>query len=137
MQAALGFVPTGPAPGSRVLASLYRPGAMRAANARIVEVMKRIEGNIVKPDVAPHSRRVPIRNRIYFDEMKLRVPFDLTRSGSDYSLVAADAGHPGLKLGELLSERFYLSHVAAAVRIAAPERRPVQPFLIFRCQDRL
>lgn len=137
MQAALGFFQTGPAPGSRVFANLYRPCAVGAANAGIVKVMKGVERHIVKSDVAPHSRRVPISNRIYFDEMKLHVPFDLARSSSDGSLVAADAGHPGSKLGELLSERFYFSEVAATVGIAAPERRLLQSFLISWCERRL
>ena len=80
-------------------------------------------------DVPPDLMGRPIGDRIDFHQMKFRVPCDLCRGGAKDSLVAANAGNPGVQSGKLLAEGFDLAERAASVRIAMPESGTVAKFL--------
>ena len=94
--------------------------------------MQRVVRQIVVMDVAPDFFRSPIGQRIDLDQMKLRVPLHLERSGSGRGLITTDAGYPGAQSREFALQRLDLSEIAAGIRIAGPERRSVESLLILR-----
>jgi hypothetical protein len=110
---------------------------MGASNAGIPAIMQRVVGKVVVVDITPDLRRAPVGERVDLHQMKLCVPVYLKRAGPLRSLVATDTGDPRPQLRKLLSQGFYLSEIAASVRIALPKCRSVQMFLVVRSERRL
>ena len=102
---------------------------MRATDARIILIVKRVIRHAVFPEIAPNLLRSPVGERIHFDQSKFRVPLDLAYGFTRRGLVAADAGDPCVQFLELAAERLNLSQVAALVGIAGPKLGAVSALL--------
>ena len=81
---------------------------MRAADAGIVLIVKRIVRNFVVMDVAPDLLVGPFGEWIDLDEAELGVPFDFVGTGALGGLVTADAGDPRGEFAQFLAERLDL-----------------------------
>src|SRR5207302_5627838 len=66
VQSTLGLSESRPAPGSGIFSRLHRPRAVGATDARIIPIVKRVVGHVVRADVIPNPRPIPIRKRIKF-----------------------------------------------------------------------
>ena len=96
VQAALGLAGAGPA----AFAPRAGDGAVRAADRRVALVVERVVGQVVLGDVAPHVLVRPVRERVELPALVLGVPGELGRAGARRRLVAAQAGDPGVDVGE-------------------------------------
>src|SRR5439155_13706242 len=136
VQAALRLLETGPAPGARVFARQDRAGAVGAANAWVVLIVERIIEHVVGADVVPDLVPGPIGQRVQFRQLEFGVPLELASALTRGSLVAADAGDPGVELLQLRLQRLDLAQVAALVGLAAPKRLTVLTRLLLGGQRR-
>src|SRR5258708_7113675 len=121
MQPALRLVEPRPASRAGIFSRLHASRAMGAPNAGISAIMERVVGKVVVVDITPDLRRAPVGERVDLHQMKFCVPVYLKRAGPLWGLVAADTGHPCPQLRKLFSQGFYLSEIAASVRIATPK----------------
>src|SRR5258708_10380661 len=67
VQPALSLTSAGPAPRPRIFARTNSPRAMRATDARIILIVKRVIRYVVFVEIAPNLFRSPIRDRIHLD----------------------------------------------------------------------
>src|SRR6185369_3460231 len=111
------------APTSRALAFvvLDRSGARHTADRRIALVVKRVVGNVVLVDVAPHVALGPSGQGIDLDQTKLRVTFDDLRVCSCRGLFATNRGDPRSQAREHVFQRFDLALATTEIRIAFPK----------------
>src|SRR5215475_10323976 len=103
MNAAFGLGFACPATGTRVFSGLYGFGARPAADAGIAVIVEWVVWQVVGVDVFPDLIARPGGQRIEFDHLVGIIPFDESRVCAEGSLVAADAGDPGIVVGEKLS----------------------------------
>ena len=103
---------------------------MRAADARVILVMKLVVGHVVVVDVAPDLLRSPVDDWIDLHQTKFGIPFNSARTGPNRCLVAANACDPCAQLSELAAQRLHFSEAAAEVGITRPKRRPVGALLL-------
>ena len=106
--------------------------AVSAADTGIALVVKRIVRYVVRPDVVPHFVPFPVSEGVEFDQSKLSIPLEFARVGAGRSLVATDAGDPGVEFTELVGERLDLAKVAALVGLTAPKRFTERCSLLLR-----
>ena len=97
MQAALLLRNTGPAAGSRIFSWMDGSCAVSAANARVIEIMQRIVGDIVLADVCPDFIDCPVNNWVDLDDLELGVPFDFARLRTSSSLISPDSRDPSIQ----------------------------------------
>src|SRR5258706_15365688 len=67
VQPALSLARARPAPRPGIFTRLDGPRAMRATDARIILIMKRVIRYVVFVEIAPNLFRSPIRDRIHLD----------------------------------------------------------------------
>src|SRR5439155_26464484 len=79
-----------PAARARVVPGVHRRGAVRAADARVVVVVKLVIGHVVRHDVRPHLLLAPGGQRCDFHQLELAVPFDDPDLTAGLRLVATD-----------------------------------------------
>src|SRR5215210_6257045 len=125
MDAALELVRAGPASRALVLAPEDGTRARHAADRRIARVVQRVVRNLVHVDVGPHAFGIPVDDGLDLPDAVALRPFDPLCAGARQRLFAADTGDPRLVRGERALERLDLADVAAAVRVALPEVRPL------------
>src|SRR5216683_5638297 len=120
---------TGAAPPSRALGLAGRrgAGARPAADARVTLVEQRVIRHAVFPDVAPHVRATPVRQRKHFDDraaLDLVILDDLGRRAAG-GLILPHRADPGVEPGDRPRERLDLANRAAAVRVRLVQRTRV------------
>jgi len=76
MQAAFGLSEALPPAGPFVLALSHRLGAMRATDARIAAIVKRVVGHTVLNDIPPDFSPAPANQGIDLDAVPPAVPFN-------------------------------------------------------------
>src|SRR5439155_26856980 len=131
VQAALDLFLACPASRTGVLTRHHGPRAVRAADRRVVAVVKRVVGDVVLVDKGPDPLQRPVRERVRLHHAELRVPLDLLGVRPGRRLVAAHAGDPGVHLAERARERLDLADRAALVGSALPELVAMEASLLF------
>src|SRR5262245_18878883 len=127
MDPALELVGAGPAARALLFVLGDRPGAGDAADRAVARLVQRVEGNLVHLDVGPDALLVPVRERVHLPDAVALRPLQLRRLGAARRLVAADARDPGAVGLERRQQRLDLADLAAAIRVALPEVRPLLP----------
>src|SRR4051812_21503647 len=135
VNAALELVRAGPAPGALFLVGARRPRARNAPDRPIPDVVQRVVGNLVDGDVRPDALLVPVGERMELPDAVALRPLHLRRGRTRGRLVAADARDPALVRLQDAKQRLDLADVAAAVRVALPEIRPLAPVLLGDADD--
>src|SRR4051812_9547306 len=98
-----------------------RQSARRAADRVVALIVKWVIGQVVLGDVVPDILVRPRRQRVELPDTPALVALDLLRVRARRSLLAADAGDPGLHTGQRrLQRRDLRSRDAAAVIAARP-----------------
>src|ERR1700722_2976169 len=140
--ALLGLFPP-PATRAMVLARHDRPGAGRAADARITLLMEAVEGQLASPDVRPDLLLGPVEQRADLVQAVLRIPLDGFAFSTGLRLLAPHAGDPRIVPGHEFLERYDLAGAAAgAARLGAVKeavdtlaRHQVRHILAIRVND--
>src|SRR5216683_1637408 len=130
VQAALGLGEGAPAPGARVLAGADRRRAGRAPDARVAALVERIGGDLALAHARPHVGAGPCGQRVDLHETELGIALHHAGAGALRRLVAPDGGDPGIELQHLDPQRLDLAQVAAQIRGALPQGRPVRKLLL-------
>src|SRR6266853_4873236 len=120
---------TGAAPSPRPLGLTWRrgAGARPAADARVPLVEQRVIRHPVFPDVAPHVRPTPMRQRKHFHDrsaLDLVILDDLRRRARG-RLILSHRADPRIEPGDRSGERLDLANRAAAVRVRLVQRTRV------------
>src|SRR5690242_6047837 len=97
---------------------------MCATNARVPAAVQRVVEDIVRADIFPNLRLVPVSEWIEFDHSELCVPFQLARLRSSRRLFATNADDPGRGCFQPIGYRLDLSHCAATIRLCRPQCVP-------------
>src|SRR5512134_3700977 len=118
MKPAFGFLAALPPPGARVVPRHDRPGAMRAADARIIVVMQWVVGNFINFDVRPHIGPRPADQWIDLHQLEGAIPLDRLGVRSGGRLVTSDARDPSIESLEDTPERLHFPELTAQIRIA-------------------
>src|SRR2546423_11211963 len=96
VQPALDLVGARPA----ALAAARGRGAVGAADRRVAAVVQLVVRHVVAHDVVPHVGLAPVRERVRLPQAVLVVPVQLGGVRAAWRLLAAQAGDPGVDLGE-------------------------------------
>ena len=112
--AVLGALPP-PAPGAPVLAVGDGARARRAADAREALVVERVVGDVVRADVVPHARLVPLGERVELQQAGVAVPLRRLHLLARDALAAAQAADPGVQPDLRAPQRLDLARLAALV----------------------
>ena len=88
---------SGPTTRARIFAKLNGARAMGATDALVAAVVQPVVGQIMQPEILPGLGEGPIQEWIYFDQSKVSVPFEFFCAGAGGSLIAANAGDPGIQ----------------------------------------
>src|SRR5919204_4547080 len=99
----------GPASGALVLTGSDGPRAGNAADRRVAAVVQRVVGDLVDVDVGLDALRVPVDERLDLPDAVPLAPLDAARAAPGGRLLAADAGDPGVVLGQGALERLDLA----------------------------
>src|SRR4051794_3747420 len=139
VQTALGFVHARPATRPSVLAGGHRLGTRFAPYAAVTHAKKGVEGNVVPPHVLVQLVHAPRRERRDLGDPEVLVEGNDRRARPLRRLVPADPRHPGAVVPQETPLRLDLADLAAKVRRAAVELRPVAFNLLLhrkpRCED--
>ena len=116
-----------PRPPSRTFVLACENGARAgdAADRRITRVVQRVVRNLVHVDVRLDALGVPVHDGLDLPDAVALRPLDPLCIGPGQRLLAADAGDPGVVRCERSLERLDLANVAATVRLALPQVRPL------------
>src|SRR5918992_1028981 len=125
VQTAFGFVHTRPATRPGVLARGHRPGTRFAPYAFVSSPKERVERDAPLPHVLLHFPGAPVHQRCYLHDTEALVPTQHGRASPLRRLVPADPGHPRPVAPQETPLRLDLADLAAEVRRAAVEFRPV------------
>src|SRR6266576_4647865 len=124
VQPALGLAAAAPPPRPLGLAGGGGAGARPAADARVALVEQRVIRHAVFPDVAPHVRSTPVRQRKHFHDRPAvdLVQLDERRRCAAGGLILPHGADPGVESDKGPLEWLDLADEAAAVRIGLVER---------------
>src|SRR6266571_4223337 len=125
VDAALELVRAGPASRALVLTRADGTRARDAADRRIARVVQRVVGNLVHVDVRLHALRVPVDERLDLPDAEALRPLDLLGVRASRALLAPNPCDPRVVRLEGTLEWLDLADVAAAIRIALPQIRPL------------
>jgi len=120
VQAAFGFLKTRPSAGTRIVPWCDRAGAVHAADAGIIPIVKRIVGQLAVANVLPYPLPRPIGQRIDFQNAKSGIPGNFAGVSALPRLIPADGGDPGAEGGEVPAEGIDFAQLAAQIGIAPP-----------------
>src|SRR5438552_13884592 len=127
VQAALGLA--GAAPPARALrfAGGGGAGARPTPDARVALIEQRVVWDAVFPEVAPHVRPTPVRQRKHFHDrpaIDLVILDDFRRQATG-GLILSHGADPGIEPRDRPRERLDLANGAAAVRVGLVQRTRV------------
>src|SRR5215211_1624602 len=139
VQTALGFVHARPATRPGILARSHWPGTRFAPYAAVTHAKKGVQRNVVLPHVLLDIFHGPDGERRDLGDPEVLVEGHDRRARPLCRLVPADARNPGTVILQKLPLRLDLADLAAEVRRAAVELRPVAFYLLldreFRRED--
>src|SRR5919112_2222726 len=130
VQTAFGFVHARPAARPGIFARGHRPGTRFAPYAAVTHAKEGVERHVVPPHVLVDLVRAPRRQRRDLGDPEVLVKSHNRRASPLRRLVAADPGHPRPVVFEETPLRLDLADLAAEVRRAAVEFRPVARHLL-------
>src|SRR5215210_2648369 len=116
MDAALGLVGAGPPAGPGILVVVHGPRLRFAADALVALMQEWVDGHIVRPHVIPHLLFRPVGHGRYLGGPVALLPGDDIGVSPLWSLLPADARHPGVVAVQGLLQGFDLADLAAQVR---------------------
>src|SRR5437773_11567293 len=119
VEPALGLSGAAPPPRALGLARRRGAGARPAADARVTLVEQRVIRHAVFPDVAPHVRPTPVRQRKHFHDRSAidLVVLDQLRGRAGGGLILPHRADPRVEADNGPLERLDLADEAAAVRV--------------------
>ncbi len=126
MDAALGFVEAGPAPGAFALALPGRAGAREAADGAVPPVVQRVVRDLVRAEVFPDGLPAPGGHRVELEDVEVAQLVELVELqngglAARLGLLPTDAGDPDGQLREPLLQRDHLAQRAAEIGRSLPE----------------
>src|SRR5215218_821586 len=130
VQTALGFVHARPATRPGILARSHRPGTRFAPYAAVTHAKKGVQRNVVLPHVLLDIIHGPDGERRNLGDPEVLFEGYDRRARPLCRLVPADARNPGTVILQKLPLRLDLANLAAEVRRAAVELRPVAFYLL-------
>src|SRR5215211_2737759 len=125
VQTAFGFVHARPATRPGILARSHRPGTRFAPYAAVTHAEKGVQRNVVLPHVLLDLIYRPDGERRDLGDPEVLIKSHDRRARPLYRLVPADARNPGTVISQELPLGLDLADLAAEVRRAAVELRPV------------
>src|ERR687895_1550949 len=125
VQTAFGFIHTRPAASPGVFARSHRPGTRFAPYAAVTHANKGVERNVVPPHVLIDLILAPSRDRRDLGDPEVLVKGHDRRGRPLLRLVPTDARNPGTVISQETPLGLDLADLAAEVRLAAVELRPV------------
>src|SRR5918998_2320987 len=130
VQTAFGFIHARPTTRPGVLARGHRPGTRFAPYAAVTHAKKGVERHVVPPHVLIDLVRAPRRERRDLGDPEVLIKSHNRRVRPLRCLVPADPRHPRAVVPQETPLRLDLANLAAEVRRAAVELRPVTRYLL-------
>src|ERR671916_1255450 len=136
VQTAFGFVHARPATRPGVFARGHRPGTRFAPYAFVSSPKEGVERDAPLPHVLLHFPGAPVHQRCYLHDTEALLPTQHGRARPLRCLVPADPRHPRTVVPQKTPLRLDLADLAAEVRRAAVELRPVTRDLLLDREPR-